>query len=218
MLSFLDMDGTKNALAPIEFIVSVAGGMVLFLLGLSAAFIAFGGSDGSFLTIGDPEVCLVTSSSAVDTRSSHVDGLAPGVRSFPEHVNLCQSDPSTWQHLWSFLSVAPQLGYSLGFLFITWRLIRATRRRGFFVPDTALGIGRLGLYLLLGEVAVAMVQATAGATLLPTMAAPAGGTVDIWLRFFHVSWAILFAGFGLLTIGRVMAQTVPMRAELDATV
>ena len=30
--------------------------------------------------------------------------------------------------------------------------------------------------------------------------------------------AVIFAGFGLLTMGRVMAQTVPMRAELDATV
>lgn len=223
MLSFVDMDGTTNALAPIEFIVSVAGGVMLFLLGLSAAFIAFGSSDGTFLTVGDPEVCLVTSSSAVDitaqsVNGAHVGGLAPGVRSYPEQVNICQADPSAWQHLWSFFSVAPEFLYSMGFLFVTWRLIRATRRRGFFVPDTALGIGRLGLYILFGELTVAMTHATASAILLPTLVTPAAGHVEIWLRFFHLSWAILFAGFGLLTIGRVMAQTVPMRAELDATV
>ena len=38
------------------------------------------------------------------------------------------------------------------------------------------------------------------------------------MRFFHLSWAILFAGFGLLTIGRVMAQSVRLQREVDATV
>jgi hypothetical protein len=218
MVLFFDMDGTKNALAPIEFIVGVAGGIVLFLVGLSAVFLVFGNSGGSFLTIGDREVCVVASSSAVQTRSSHVAGLAPAVRSFPEQLNICQSDPSTWQHTLAFLSVAPPFLYSIGFLFFTWRLIRTTRRRGFFVPGTALGIGRLGLYVLFGELAVAVVHSTASAPLLHTMAATTGGALDIWLRFFHLSWAALFAGFGLLTIGRVMAQTVPMQAELDATV
>ena len=223
MVSFLDMDGTKNALAPIEFIVSVAGGLVLFLLALSAALIGFGGSDSSFLTIGDPDVCVVASSSAVAITSqgmngAHVAGLEPGVRSYPETVNICQSHPSTRQRTLSFLSVAPAFVYSMGFLFFTWLLIRHTRRRGFFVADTALGIGRLGLYVLFGELAVAVIHATASGALLATMGATTGATLTIGLRFFHVSWAILFAGFGLLTIGRVMAQTVPMREELDATI
>lgn len=218
------MNGTKNALAPIEFIVSVAGGIVLFLLALSFGFMAYGSLDGSsstnstFLTLGDTEVCVVASSSAVQTQTSHVADLAPGVRSFPDTLNLCQSHPTTEQHVWAFLTVAPEFVYSMGFLLLAWRLIRATRRRGFFVPDTALGIGRLGLYILCGELAVAVLQATANGILLPTLAAPTGGTIDIWLRFFHLSWAILFAGFGLLTIGRVMAQAVPMQRELDATV
>jgi hypothetical protein len=43
----------------------------------------------------------------------------------------------------------------------------------------------LGLYILFGEVAVPMTQATASAILLPTLVTPAAGHAEIWLRFFH---------------------------------
>jgi hypothetical protein len=36
--------------------------------------------------------------------------------------------------------------------------------------------------------------------------------------FFHLSWSTLIGGFGLLTVGRVMAQSVRMQREIDATV
>ena len=36
--------------------------------------------------------------------------------------------------------------------------------------------------------------------------------------FLHVSWAVVFAGFGLLTVGRVIARSVVMQREIDATV
>ncbi len=215
------MDGTKNALAPLEFIVSVAGSLMLFFLVLSVPLIVFG--SGSFLGVGEREVCLVVPSSAVHldingTNGARVEGLAPGGTSYPETVSVCQQQPSTRQRSLSVLVSAPDYLYSLGFVFLTWRLIRLARRRGFFVPDTALGVGRLGLYLLFGALIVAVVQAVASSTLLTTLADPMNSAQTNWMRFFHLSWAILFAGFGLLTIGRVMAQSVRLQREVDATV
>jgi hypothetical protein len=34
----------------------------------------------------------------------------------------------------------------------------------------------------------------------------------------NISWTVIIAAFGLQAMGRVMAQTVPMQAEIDATV
>ena len=87
---------------------------------------------------------------------------------------------------------------------------------GLFSPHVALGIGRLGLYVLLGALAVTLVEMWASYRVVATMVD--GVNASHALAFFHLSWAILFAGFGLLTFGRVMAQSVDMQRELDATV
>jgi hypothetical protein len=34
----------------------------------------------------------------------------------------------------------------------------------------------------------------------------------------HFSWTVIVAAFGLQAMARVMAMTVPMREEIDATV
>jgi hypothetical protein len=215
------MDGTKNALAPLEFILSVAGALMAAILLIGLPFVVFG--SGSMFGIGDPTVCVDAPQGALGgirggsgINEAHVMGTKQGVSTVPSRINVCDSTPSSSQHAWSALATAPTFFYALGFLVLAWRLVRKARRHGLFSPDVALGVGRLGLYVLLGALAVATLETWGSYRALSTLIVGLGPN-DAW-AFFHLSWAILFAGFGLLTIGRVMAQTVPMRAELDATI
>lgn len=101
---------------------------------------------------------------------------------------------------------------------VAWRLTRTARRRGLFSPHLALAVGRLGLFVLLGAAAVAMLRAPADWRLITTMVAQPNDAFDVIVSFFQLSWSTLFAGFGLLTVGRVMARAVPMQREIDATI
>ena len=94
--------------------------------------------------------------------------------------------------------------------------MRSARRHGLFDPHVALGVGRLGLYLLLGSLVAAAVQAEGSVLLLHTLTTRT--EADQFLRFFHVSWASVTGGFGLLTMGRALGQAVGMQREIDATV
>lgn len=214
------MDDTKNALAPIEFILSVAIALMVFFNVLAVPFAVLG--HGSYFDLGEPSVCLQAPQSAVGEISGHGGinsehlGVRPGVSSVAASYTLCDSTPSSSQHLWAALTMAPTFFYALGFLTLAWLLTRTARRRGLFSPHVALGVGRLGLFVLLGAIAVSLVQAWASSRLLASMRDGA----SLWdgISFVHLSWAVLFAGFGLLTIGRVMAQSVRMQREIDATV
>jgi hypothetical protein len=214
------MDATKNALAPIEFILGVAIALMVFFnaLGLPLALLG----RGSYFGLGDLSVCLNAPQSAVGEisagggiNSQHLD-VRHGVSTVAANYGLCDNSPSSWQHLWSALVMAPTFFYALGFLALAWHLTRTARRRGLFSPHLALAVGRLGMYVLLGAILVALVQAWASERLLATMRD--GTTFWDSLSFVHLSWAVLFAGFGLLTVGRVMAQSVRMQREIDATV
>jgi hypothetical protein len=214
------MDVTKNALAPLEFILRVAIALMVFF-NLLAIPLALSGH-GSYFDLGEPSVCVHTPQSAVreisghgGINSEHLD-VRPGVSTVAANYTVCDNSPSPWQHLCSALTMAPTFFFALGFLTLAWGLTRTVRRRGLFSPHVALGVGRLGLYVLLGAITVSLVQAWAGSRLLATMR----DEVSVWdsLTFVHLSWAVLFAGFGLLTVGRVMAQSVRMQREIDATV
>jgi hypothetical protein len=214
------MDVTKNALAPIEFILSVAIALMVFFNVLAIPFALLG--HGSYFGTGEPDVCLTAPQSAVGAisggdgiNSEHLD-VHGGVSTIAANYTVCDGSATSGQHVWSALTMAPTFFYALGFLALAWHLTRTARRTGLFSPDLALGVGRLGLYVLLGAAAVAVVESVASWRLMASMRDGTG----VWdtLDFVHLSWAILFAGFGLLTVGRVMAQSVRMQREIDATV
>lgn len=221
MLSFVDMDGTKNALAPLEFILSVAGGLMAGILVIGVPFVLFG--SGSMFGIGDRSVCVDAPQGALPgfrggngINEAHVIGTKHGVSTVASEITVCDSTLSSAQHAWSVLSTAPTFFYGLGFLVLAWHLVRTARRRGLFSPHVELRIGRLGLYVLLGALAVSVLEMWASWRVLGTMVDDLGANRS--LAFFHLSWAVLFAGFGLLTFGRVMAQSVRMQREIDATI
>jgi Protein of unknown function (DUF2975) len=210
----------ENALAPLEFILSVAIALMVFFTVLSIPLILFG--SGSLFGLGDADVCLAAPQSAVGAISGHggINGehldVYHGVSTIAANYTLCDANASWTQHVWSALTMAPTFFYALGFLALAWHLTRMARSRGLFSPEVALGVGRLGLYVLLGVALVAALESVASWRLLATMRA--GTSAGDILSFVHLSWAILFAGFGLLTVGRVMAQSVRMQREIAATV
>lgn len=218
MLSFIDMrrDGVTHSLAPLEFIVAVATTLMLLFLALVAVTTLFG--SGVFLGLGKPSTCVEVPANAVSITGNGeaVLGLHHNVSSSSTGFNVCVRDSSMTQKLLGVGTMLPSLLFALGFLGLTWRLLRGVRRHGLFVRDIAVGTSRLGWYVLIGAVVVAVVQAAASARLLETMLATHAGLKLLW--FFHVSWAVLFAGFGAVTVGRALGQAVPMQQELDATV
>jgi hypothetical protein len=129
----------------------------------------------------------------------------------------CGHDPSTGQRVLAALVNLAEFLFAFGFVAITWRLTRKTRRRGLFVPEVAVALGRLGVYLFVGEFVVTFVQALATRRLVASMLT---GTRDSYFGAYarsHFSWAVIIAAFGLQAMSRVKTMTVPMQRELDAT-
>ena len=213
----------KNPLAALELVISAAG--VLMVVGLAMMVFTTLTGSGSGLGLGDPIVCVDAPYGAVATHSggggvsgAHVAHLAPGVHANPSELSLCSLHPSTGQRVLATLVNLSEFLFALGFIAITWRLTRRTRRHGLFVPEVAVALGRLGVYLFIGEFVVTFVQALATQRLVTSMLT---GTHDSYVGVYaisHFSWAVIIAAFGLQAMSRVMAQTVPMQRELDATV
>jgi hypothetical protein len=212
----------RNALAPVEFILSVAGAlMVLFSVALGIAFLF--GDDVSFFGIGDPSVCVTARDNALGgyggqgNNLAHVVGLHEGVSAMPRQIELCTFHASTTQHVWSFVAFFPSFLFAAVFVGYAWWLTRLARRLGLFSPDVALGVLRLGLVVLGGALVVSCLRSYAEWRVLTTMADGVSRSNALF-GFFHLSWSTLIGGFGLLTVGRVMAQSVRMQREIDATV
>jgi len=216
--------GIDNALAPLEFILRVTIGLVALA---ALGWLSYFGLSGSSVLHGGESVCVTAPVRAMTGTSTgqHLDGvhalgsgnmLRNGAHATATSVELCDDTPSGRQRAWSLVSDASPLCYTAGFLCLAWRLTRSARRRGLFSPHLALSIGHLGLYVLLGALVAGLLRAWADDHLMLSMAAT--HHTQTWLFFFHYSWAVLFAGFGLLTVGRVMAQSVRMQREIDTTV
>jgi len=215
---------TDNALAPLEFILQVTIGLVaLAALGWLSYFGLSGSSilnRGESVCVTAPVPAMTGTSTGQDLNGVQAPGsgnlLRNGAHATASSVELCDDTPSGRQTAWSFVSDASLLCYTAGFLFLAWRLTRLARRRGLFSPHLALSISHLGLYVLLGALVAGLLRAWADNHLMLSMAAT--HYTHTWLFFFHYSWAVLFAGFGLLSVGRVMARSVRMQREIDTTV
>jgi hypothetical protein len=213
---------TRNALAPLEFILSVAGTLMLLFTGILGPLALLFGGDVSYFGLGDQSVCVTARDNALaptyqGNNPAHVDGLARGVSAIPRQIELCDFHATATQHLWSFLALFPSFLFTVVFVSYAWWLTRIARRRGLFSPDVALGALRLGLIVLIGAVVVSCVRSYAEWRVLSSMAEDISRS-NALIGFFHLSWSTLIGGFGLLTVGRVMGQSVRMQREIDATV
>jgi hypothetical protein len=212
----------RNPLAPLERIIALIGG--LMLLGLLVVVPAsLVGSESGIWGLGRSDVCVTAPSGALVSQSggrqnltgAHVRTAESGVDARASEFELCTFDPSTRQQLLSTLSTLPEFLFAFGFVVITWRLTRRVRRRGLFMPEVARTLGRLAVYLFVGEFAVVGLQGLATQRLVSTMVTEHTNYLG---GYYNLSWAVIIAAFGLQAMSRVMAMAVPMREEIDATV
>lgn len=227
----------KDPLGPIVFVMSVLSGLfgMLLVLVLIATFTG----QGSFLGIGEPYVCVTVPHGATHEAQGGSDPvqvrlpkgqtlfqstgedyqritrLAPGVSVRADSYQLCDTSPSGIVRAYSALTTWPDFVVFLGFVLLIWSVIRRAGRRGIFSTEVASRILLLGWWLLVGTLLVSAASAFGKVGLLHELN---GQGTDQLLTVLHLSVPTLIAGFGLITLGRVMAQTVPMREELDATV
>jgi hypothetical protein len=211
---------SKNPLGKLEIVIATIG--ALMILGLLTTVPPALTGHGDFFGFGSPEVCANVPSDALlsgnghGITQAHVKALADGTRAYATDYNLCATDPTLRQRALATLVDLSRYLFFLGFLFITWRLTRRSRRRGLFTADLATAVDRLSVYLFAGAFVVAFVRALATQKFVATMLVdPANND---WPRYIHLSWVTLIAAFGLQAMARVIAATVPMREEIDATV
>jgi hypothetical protein len=207
------MDEARQALRPFERVIIFIGG--LFLVGLVVQIGSFVSGQQSFFGFGAPVVCVSASPYQVHQLHGdrmHLPAIADGTSASVGTVNLCRSDPTTRQQLLDTMDEGASVVFGAGMLFLVWRLLRHARRDGVFVSAFARRLSALGIYVGLGAAAVGAIhywaQHELGQSMAPGMDA---GTV-------HFTFTPLLVALGLITLGRLMAATVPMREELDATV
>jgi hypothetical protein len=209
------MDEARRALRPFERVVVFFGGLLLVGFVIQVGYFVSG--EESFFGFGAPEVCVSSSPSHVDQYRNNATvrgpGLTEGVRVSVSEVAVCRTDPTSRERILASIDQGAESLFGAGVLLLLWRMLRRARHEGVFVEAFAHRVSRLGLYVLLGAAAVNVVRTWAEWQLLKSLL-PLGSHPAAW----HVSFTPLVLGLGLITVGRLMAATVPMREELDATV
>jgi hypothetical protein len=207
------MDDARRALRPYERVIAFFAGLMLIGLVIQAAHATSG--ESWFFGFGDSHVCVGATPSQVgnDSGRLHTTGLAEGVRVTATDVDACTSSPTVRERLLFSLDNGMVPLFAVGVLLLIWWTLRRARRDGVFIESFARRVSRLGLYVLLGALAVNVVRTWAEWQLLKALI-PSGSHPGAW----HFSFTPLVVGLGLITVGRLMATTVPMREELDATI
>jgi hypothetical protein len=222
----------KDPLRPIEFIVSFALRLAVGLLLLGTISVVVSAVDGGSRGVvvgawGDRHPCLQVPQDGLEIGSTanagpiggtSVLGLKRGVAlGVPRTYTVCVDQLSGSDRALFSVPVLLHWLWSLGFLWLTLRLIRRARKRGLFTREVARATTHLGWYILGGwatvDLAAGVLRAIAISHLVSEYSMIGGILGNLsW------SWAVVIGGFGVISIGRVMQRTVPMREELEATV
>lgn len=212
----------RDPLAPIEFALAFASGLIGLLFLALTVWIALG--DGELRS----EVCVTIHQGTAATVSDQLDHPRPaGEGAFPSDrvlpagttvharsLDVCAKDPTLVQRavsgvdwLLRFLLFAVPIGMG-------WRLVRLSREQGVFSASVAKWLTVLGWWIVLAPAAFSLcILLTQNWLIDQLLPGGAGQPVDV-----PQSWGTLLTGFGILTLGRVMARAVSMQDELDATV
>ena len=111
---------------------------------------------------------------------------------------------------------ALDLLFLIGFLVLTRRLISHARADGLFTEDVARRVGLIGAFVLVGSLFTAVASAISDGMVLchARLGEPWGwGFVN-----FSLPVPLVIAGFGILTVARVLHIAVGMQHEIDATI
>jgi hypothetical protein len=211
-----------DPLGPIAYITNVV--TVLLLIGLLVGGAATATGSGSFLSFGhDADVCVSASPGSglgfetTDARpNERVVGVHRGIESHTSEVTTCDPHPGLGLRMLGSVPGALDLSFLIGFLVLTRRLIRHARARGLFTEDVARRVGLIGGFVLIGSLFTAVASAISDGMVLhhAKLGEPWGwGFVN-----FSLPVPTLIAGFGILTVARVLHIAVRMQTEIDATI
>lgn len=209
---------TKDPLAPFAFVITFLGAFTVFVWAgvVPLGLLLDDGSVGPF-GLGDPHVCVSSSFNGVPVTGTGpgVEGLAKGVHADSDGLLLCHSDaPAAAQWQDSAFQLLP-FGFFLGFLLLSWRIVRPGYRQGLFVPAVAGRVTALGWYLVAGSLLVAVAQAFLQIRLAERFL-PVGA--HQWTAHFDLPGAVLVAGICVLSVGRVIARAALIQREVDTLV
>lgn len=150
--------------------------------------------------------------------SGWVHGLRPGVvAGTPAHITLCQASMTGLDRALLSTPVVVNLVWVVGLFAQLWALARHGRREGLFTRSMARAVHRLGWYVLVGWLLVALLDAAMRAVVASHLVSG----LDVLMvlpEYVHWNWAAVIAGVGTVSMGRVLVETVPMREEIEATV
>lgn len=211
---------SKDPLGPIDFIVGVITTLLAVVLIVVAIATAFGSVSVGGLNA--RQVWAQSEPGVIPYSDNGTDGgtaisQVPGAQSNRTGLEICTVHPGAQDRVLSGLMQWPSLLFTIGFLLGLRVLIRTARRDGLFTAGVARRLDALGWYLLAGAVLVAAIQSTGGTLLLRQLVKGVDFST-VFIDQWSMAWSTLIGAFGLITLGRVMRQTVDMREELDATV
>ena len=220
----------KEALAPLEFITqALLGLMIAVVIGMALApLLGARVGIGAWGDGGTP--CVTASQDGLTIRSGGIDGdghpltapsvenLRPGVHvGVAQEYVLCRDDMEPLDEALVSIPVLLHWLWTLGFLGASTALIRRGRRQGLFTEAVARGTRHLGWFVLGGALLVALVGGVLTSVeisrLVTDFFVPAAIPGNM-----HVSWTAVIAGFGILTVGRILGQAVDMHRDLEGTI
>jgi hypothetical protein len=147
-------------------------------------------------------------------------GLKPDVSGGVTGIDICTKTPSVGQRLLSTLDQAPDPLLFIGVLLSIWLLIRDAERHGLYTTSMATRLRGIGWLLLLGGLAVMIIQGEAASCLATSMLEPTPETGAPWLDldYWQVPTVTLLTALGVLSFARIMRIGSVLREDLEGTV
>lgn len=201
---------------PLESVVAFFGSLMLIALLGGIVLTAFGGTFAGTVCVTQP---YTTYGSSNWTMSGFGIHARPG-NSLDVNGTLqaCADHPGLGQRLLDSLTVLPTALLWAGVLLLLWQIIAIARRDGPFTPRVAVGMRRLGWFILVGALVAAIVREFAVDELLVTMSNapnPFTSLVVAPLRGLPVP---ALTGAALLTFSRIVRLGAEMDEEIKGTV
>lgn len=205
---------------PLATVTAYFGGLMALALAVFGGFWLFGsgGFGGQTLCENEPGVTFGGSWQPLDVApkpgaSINVNGT----------VQACAIHPGVGQWALYTLAQLPTILAWCGVLLLLWRLVRIAGREGPFTPAVATAMRRLGWFILLGSLTVALLHALAVGLLLNgliTGSATGANMVPglLWGVIRSTMPVPALAGAALLSLARIFRVGVAMNDELKGTV
>lgn len=126
--------------------------------------------------------------------------------------------PSLYQRLLYTFTALPSVLVWAGVLFLLWRLVRTASLNGPFTMPFAVGMRRLGWFIIIGSLVAASAQGAATDALLNSLLRAQASFGAAVPQFRSVLPVPLIAGAALLTFARIIRLGAAMDEEIQATV